>query len=80
MFKCLNTKILSATVCELFEEMIKDVNVIQGGIKAVIWSQVLQVLLIVAAMLTVLVQAIIKSGGPSKMWQTYDYAGRLNLQ
>ncbi|XP_066523224.1 sodium-coupled monocarboxylate transporter 2 [Hoplias malabaricus] len=50
-----------------------------GGLKAVVWSDAFQMVVMVAGFLTVLVQGSEKSGGISTVWETAQAGGRLNV-
>ncbi|XP_064614404.1 sodium-coupled monocarboxylate transporter 1-like isoform X2 [Liolophura sinensis] len=50
-----------------------------GGLKAVIWTDVFQTLVMVAGMLAVLIQAIIEVGGMGRMWHLAEEKGRIEF-
>lgn len=50
-----------------------------GGLKAVVWSDAFQMVVMVAGFLTVLVQGTHKSGGMSVVWETAQAGQRLNV-
>lgn len=52
---------------------------VQGGLKAVVWSDAFQMVVMVAGFLTVLVQGTHKSGGMSVVWETAQAGQRLNV-
>lgn len=53
--------------------------VVQGGLKAIVWSDAFQMVVIVAGFLIVLVQGTHKSGGISAVWETAQAGQRLNV-
>lgn len=50
-----------------------------GGLKAVVWTDVFQTLVMVAGMLTVLVKASLDMGGLDRVWQTCYHGGRIKF-
>ncbi|XP_056008018.1 putative sodium-dependent multivitamin transporter isoform X2 [Ostrea edulis] len=50
-----------------------------GGIKAVIWTDVIQYLIMVISVLAILIQGSIKVGGGSEVLRTNSNAGRLDI-
>ncbi|XP_060696033.1 sodium-coupled monocarboxylate transporter 1 [Hemiscyllium ocellatum] len=50
-----------------------------GGLKAVVWTDVFQIVIMVIGLVAVIVQAIILKGGISKVLNTADHGGRLNF-
>lgn len=52
---------------------------VQGGLKAVVWSDAFQMVVMMAGFLTVLVQGTHKSGGISAVWETAQAGQRLNV-
>lgn len=52
---------------------------LQGGLKAVVWSDAFQMVVMVAGFLTVLVQGTHKSGGITAVWETAKTGQRLNV-
>lgn len=52
---------------------------VQGGLKAVVWSDAFQMLVMVAGFLTVLVQGTNKCGGIGEVWRTAQAGQRLNV-
>lgn len=51
----------------------------QGGMKAVIWTDVIQMSLMFVALLVVLLKATVDTGGVVEVYRRTDEAGRLNL-
>uniref|UniRef100_A0A4W3KKR9 Sodium-coupled monocarboxylate transporter 2-like n=1 Tax=Callorhinchus milii TaxID=7868 RepID=A0A4W3KKR9_CALMI len=51
----------------------------QGGIKAVVWTDVFQICVMVAGLLAVLIQGSIHVGGFGKVWSIAQKGGRLNF-
>jgi len=52
---------------------------IQGGLKAVIWTDVFQSVIMLAGMLTVAVTGTIEVGGVKKVWEINEKYGRINF-
>ncbi|KAJ8299392.1 hypothetical protein KUTeg_023452 [Tegillarca granosa] len=50
-----------------------------GGMKAVIWTDVFQTIVMLAGMLAVFIQGCIKVGGLSRMWELADMGGRIEF-
>ncbi|XP_070575500.1 sodium-dependent multivitamin transporter-like [Ptychodera flava] len=50
-----------------------------GGMKAVIWTDVFQFLVIVGSLVTVIVLGTIEAGGLEKVWETNKQDGRLDI-
>uniref|UniRef100_A0A4W4DX43 Solute carrier family 5 member 12 n=1 Tax=Electrophorus electricus TaxID=8005 RepID=A0A4W4DX43_ELEEL len=50
-----------------------------GGLKAVVWSDAFQMVVMVAGFLIVLIQGSYKNGGISTAWSTAEAGGRLNV-
>ncbi|XP_041373436.1 sodium-coupled monocarboxylate transporter 1-like [Gigantopelta aegis] len=50
-----------------------------GGMKAVIWTDVFQTVIMLAGMLAVLIQACIKVGGISEVWRICEEGGRISF-
>ncbi|XP_062855073.1 sodium-coupled monocarboxylate transporter 2 [Trichomycterus rosablanca] len=50
-----------------------------GGLKAVVWSDTFQMVVMVGGFLTVLIQGTEKSGGISEVWKTAEEGQRLNV-
>ncbi|XP_043565724.1 sodium-coupled monocarboxylate transporter 1-like isoform X1 [Chiloscyllium plagiosum] len=50
-----------------------------GGLKAVVWTDVFQIVIMVIGLVAVIVQAIVVKGGISKVLNTADHGGRLNF-
>ncbi|XP_055509707.1 sodium-coupled monocarboxylate transporter 1-like isoform X1 [Leucoraja erinacea] len=50
-----------------------------GGIKAVVWTDVFQICIMVAGLLAVLIQGLIYVGGIEKVWRIAERGGRLNF-
>ncbi|KAK2834437.1 hypothetical protein Q7C36_015138 [Tachysurus vachellii] len=50
-----------------------------GGLKAVVWSDAFQMVVMVAGFLTVLVQGTYKAGGIGTVWETAQAGQRLNV-
>ncbi|GCC35706.1 hypothetical protein chiPu_0014194 [Chiloscyllium punctatum] len=63
--------ITTGCVCTLYTTL--------GGIKAVVWTDVLQICVMVAGLLALLIQGLIQVGGIAKVWRTAENGGRLNF-
>ncbi|XP_050416932.1 sodium-coupled monocarboxylate transporter 1 [Patella vulgata] len=50
-----------------------------GGMKAVIWTDVFQTLVMIAGMLAVFIQGCINSGGIAEIWRISDRGGRISF-
>ncbi|XP_059804250.1 sodium-coupled monocarboxylate transporter 1-like [Hypanus sabinus] len=50
-----------------------------GGIKAVVWTDVFQICIMLAGLLALMIQGLIHSGGFGKVWKIAEEGGRLNL-
>ncbi|XP_064423137.1 sodium-coupled monocarboxylate transporter 2 [Latimeria chalumnae] len=50
-----------------------------GGLKAVVWTDVFQMVVMIMGFLTVLVQGTILVGGPTNVWQDADNGSRLEI-
>jgi Na+/proline symporter len=59
----------SSLVCECF----------QGGLKAVVWTDVFQFFLIIIGMLTIVIRGFYTAGGISEAFSTAYSHGRLEL-
>lgn len=51
----------------------------QGGLKAVIWTDVFQSLIMVAGLIVVVIVGSIEVGGFDQVWKINDAFGRLNF-
>ena len=51
----------------------------QGGLKAVVWTDVFQLGIMVAGFLSVIVRAVVLQGGVAAVMADSDLGGRLNL-
>ena len=47
--------------------------------KAVLWADTLQMIIMVGGLIAVLVQGCIKAGGVSKVWEIAEKGGRINF-
>jgi len=54
-------------------------NAFQGGLKAVIWTDVFQALVMLAGFLSVVIKGSADAGGFSKAWQTCAEHGRIDF-
>ncbi|XP_067859972.1 sodium-coupled monocarboxylate transporter 1-like isoform X1 [Heptranchias perlo] len=63
--------ITTAFVCTLYTTL--------GGIKAVVWTDVFQICVMVAGLLAVLIQGLIQVGGLGKTWRIAESGGRINF-
>ncbi|NWI17278.1 SC5AC protein, partial [Crypturellus soui] len=50
-----------------------------GGLKAVVWTDAFQMMVMVAGFATVLIRGSILNGGPSSIWQRASEGARLNI-
>ncbi|XP_056382672.1 sodium-coupled monocarboxylate transporter 2 [Hyla sarda] len=50
-----------------------------GGLKAVVWTDAFQMVVMVVGFLSVLIEGTIQNGGPSKVWQTAINGSRLDI-
>ncbi|XP_063800401.1 sodium-coupled monocarboxylate transporter 2 [Pseudophryne corroboree] len=50
-----------------------------GGLKAVVWTDAFQMVVMVVGFLSVLIEGTIQNGGPSKIWQTAINGSRLDI-
>lgn len=51
----------------------------QGGLKAVVWTDVFQVIIMLAGFLAVIVQSVLLQGGVSVIFNDSADGGRLNM-
>lgn len=51
----------------------------QGGLRAVVWTDALQVGVMVAAMLTVTIMGTVQVGGPAEIWRKAAEAKRIQF-
>ena len=51
----------------------------QGGLKAVLWTDTLQLIVMIAGVLTVLAMGIAEEGGFYQVWETSRISGRLDM-
>ncbi|XP_072339864.1 sodium-coupled monocarboxylate transporter 1-like [Scyliorhinus torazame] len=63
--------ITTGSVCTLYTTL--------GGIKAVVWTDVFQICIMLAGLLALLIQGLIQVGGFEKVWRTAERGGRLNF-
>jgi len=54
-------------------------NTLQGGLKAVVWTDAFQFFLILAGMLAIVIKGFETAGGVTSVFQTASQFGRLNL-
>ncbi|XP_069779127.1 sodium-coupled monocarboxylate transporter 1-like [Narcine bancroftii] len=50
-----------------------------GGIKAVVWTDVFQICIMVAGLLALMIQGLMRVGGFGKVWRIAEQGGRINL-
>ncbi|KAM3919273.1 sodium-coupled monocarboxylate transporter 2 [Leptodactylus fuscus] len=50
-----------------------------GGLKAVVWTDAFQMVVMVVGFLSVLIEGTIQNGGPSKVWETAINGSRLDI-
>jgi len=50
-----------------------------GGLKAVIWTDVFQAVVMTMGILAILIKGTMEAGGPSEVWRKADEGGRLNF-
>ncbi|KAH6931598.1 hypothetical protein HPB50_025666 [Hyalomma asiaticum] len=55
------------------------ISVNQGGIKAVVWTDVMQMVLMLSGLILVTVQGLIKTGGPAAVLETVNKHGLLEF-
>ncbi|XP_015795933.1 sodium-coupled monocarboxylate transporter 2 [Tetranychus urticae] len=70
---------LSVTASILLCGLICTVYTALGGLKAVIWTDVLQYFLMILGIVVVIVKGIIDTGGVAEVWRRADLGGRLRL-
>uniref|UniRef100_UPI00398E3FB4 sodium-coupled monocarboxylate transporter 1-like n=1 Tax=Pristiophorus japonicus TaxID=55135 RepID=UPI00398E3FB4 len=63
--------ISTGLVCTLYTTL--------GGIKAVVWTDVFQICIMLAGLLAVLIQGVIHVGGFGKVWRIAESGGRINF-
>lgn len=51
----------------------------QGGLKAVVWTDAFQMIVMVAGFVTVLIRGTILNGGAAKVWENAYEGSRLNI-
>lgn len=51
----------------------------QGGLKAVMWTDTFQMIIIIAGFLAVLIQGTTETGGFNYIWETARAGGKLDL-
>lgn len=51
----------------------------QGGMKAVLWTDTLQMAIMVAGLLAILIQGCIKVGGVSQLFTLLSYTGHTKI-
>lgn len=47
--------------------------------KAVLWTDTIQLLIIIAGVLTVLIAGVIREGGPAEVYRINDLSGRMDV-
>lgn len=52
---------------------------LQGGLKAVVWTDVFQSIIMLAGLITVAVSGSLEVGGLSKVWEINKKHGRINF-
>ena len=55
----------------------KNLLLLQGGMKAVLWADTLQMFIVYAGMLTVFIEGCVVLGGFNKAWDIADKGGRI---
>ncbi|OCT81799.1 sodium-coupled monocarboxylate transporter 2 [Xenopus laevis] len=50
-----------------------------GGLKAVVWTDAFQMVVMIVGFLSVLIQGTIQNGGPSKVWETAMNGSRVDI-
>ncbi|XP_067914628.1 sodium-coupled monocarboxylate transporter 1-like isoform X2 [Heterodontus francisci] len=63
--------ITTGLVCTLYTTL--------GGIKAVVWTDVFQICIMLAGLLALLIQGLIHAGGFEKVWRIAERGGRINF-
>jgi len=51
----------------------------QGGLKAVLWTDTLQFLIMIVGCIVLLIFGTVKAGGPSEVWRVNKLSGRLDI-
>lgn len=54
-------------------------NIVKGGLKAVVWTDVVQTIIMLGAMLLIIVKGTIDIGGPGVVFSKAKESGRLEL-
>ena len=52
---------------------------LQGGMKAVLWTNAFQMVVLFGCLMTLIVKGSIDAGGLNTVWRTADEGGRLNV-
>lgn len=52
---------------------------VQGGMKAVVWTDSLQMLVILAGLIAVLIQGALETGGLANAWRIANEQGRVRI-
>lgn len=60
---------------KLFEK--KNIYLIQGGLKAVVWADTVQMTVTVGSLIAVLILGTIAVGGVSETWRIAEEGGRI---
>lgn len=56
------------------------VDIPQGGMKAVLWADTAQMVIMLGGILAVIIQGTISVGGMGKVWQIAEDGGRINFK
>ncbi len=56
-----------------------QIYLLQGGMKAVLWADTLQFVIMVAGLIGIIIQGTLRVGGIQKMWKIAEEGGRLNF-
>ena len=54
-------------------------SLIQGGMRAVLWADTIQCMIMVAGQLAIVIQGCARVGGIKRVWQIAEEGGRLNF-
>ena len=52
-------------------------NMLQGGLRAVVWTDTFQTFVVMAGLIAITVQGSLDLGGLDKVWQIADHGGRI---
>lgn len=59
--------------------VINFLNIFQGGLRAVVWTDVLQMILMIVGAFSVMIIGVHKAGGIENVWGTNEMAGRVKF-